>query len=273
MRRLFTQLLFSDDLQPFTSSWRHAAQKGEIQLKGTTGCSKEWSRWQEPVKNQLSSFSPWGLLCVISPVLHWVKSHLEFLFYSILTMFLYISVGFVCHRFSSSVLLFLLSIIVAVAMTVAPLDSHSPTRRCLPASTQHATKTSKSSLSISGTKVEIPWFCQEAVVSVTDLADGQAVSLGADHLHLDPIHQTLQLVPDIPGSSHGAELDEVLIAPLCGVTALHPLRENNVMTAVSRISQGYWVFLKPMDVRLCISTCGPGPYEGLQDESEGLWDE
>lgn len=85
-------------------------------------------------------------------------------------------------------------------------------------------------------------------LSITDLANGQAVSLGADHLHLDPIHQTLQLVPDVPGSSHGAELDEVLIAPLCGVTALHPLREKDIKTAVSitpgfkvGISQGYWV--------------------------------
>lgn len=64
--------------------------------------------------------------------------------------------------------------------------------------------------------------------SITDLANGQAVPLGADHLHLNTIHQTLQLVPDIPGSSHGAELDEVLIAPLCGVTALQPLREKDI---------------------------------------------
>lgn len=61
---------------------------------------------------------------------------------------------------------------------------------------------------------------------ITDLANGQVVSVAADHLHLNTIHQTLQLVPDIPGSSHGAELDEVLIAPLCGVTALRPLREK-----------------------------------------------
>lgn len=68
---------------------------------------------------------------------------------------------------------------------------------------------------------------------LTDLANGQVVSLGADHLHLDAIHQTLQLVPDVPGSPHGAELDEVLVAPLCGVTALHPLRETDIMVAVS----------------------------------------
>ena len=64
-------------------------------------------------------------------------------------------------------------------------------------------------------------------LSITDLTNGQAVPLRADHLHLDAIHQPLQLVPDVPGSSHGAELDEVLVAPLCGVTALQPLREND----------------------------------------------
>lgn len=81
---------------------------------------------------------------------------------------------------------------------------------------------------------------------LTDLADGQVVSLGADHLHLDTIHQPLQLVPDVPGSPHGAELDEVLVAPLCGVTALHPLRETDIMVVVSTMlwlwvgtSQGY----------------------------------
>lgn len=68
---------------------------------------------------------------------------------------------------------------------------------------------------------------------LADLANGQVVSLGADHLHLDAIHQTLQLVPDVPGSPHGAELDEVLVAPLCGVTALHPLRETDITVAVS----------------------------------------
>lgn len=46
------------------------------------------------------------------------------------------------------------------------------------------------------------------------LANGHVVTLGAGHLHLDSVHETLQLVPDIPGSPHGAELNEVLIAPL-----------------------------------------------------------
>lgn len=46
------------------------------------------------------------------------------------------------------------------------------------------------------------------------LANGHVVNLGTDHLHLDSVHETLQLVPDIPGSPHGAELNEVLIAPL-----------------------------------------------------------
>ena len=76
-------------------------------------------------------------------------------------------------------------------------------------------------------------FCQKIVIklwgtlSLTDLANGHAVSLRADHLHLNTIHQTFQLVPDVPGSSHGAELDEVLIAPLRGVPALHPLRDKD----------------------------------------------
>lgn len=60
-------------------------------------------------------------------------------------------------------------------------------------------------------------------MSRTDLTDGDVVPAAADHLHLDALHQTLQLVPDVPGSPHGAELDEVLIAPLGGVAALHPL--------------------------------------------------
>lgn len=57
----------------------------------------------------------------------------------------------------------------------------------------------------------------------THLADGQVFPRRTDHLHLNAIHQTLQLVPHVPGSSHGAELDEVLVTPLSRVAALHPL--------------------------------------------------
>lgn len=49
---------------------------------------------------------------------------------------------------------------------------------------------------------------------LTYLANGHIVFLGTDHLHLDTVHEALQLVPDIPCPPHGAELDEVLIAPL-----------------------------------------------------------
>lgn len=70
-------------------------------------------------------------------------------------------------------------------------------------------------------------------LSITNLANWQAVSMGTYNLYLNTIHQTLQLLPDVSGSSHGAELDEILIAPLCGVTALQPLRETDIMTAVS----------------------------------------
>lgn len=73
-------------------------------------------------------------------------------------------------------------------------------------------------------------------IFTTDLTNGQAVPMGTDHLHFNTIHQTLKLVPHIPRSSHGAELDEVLIAPLCGVTALHPLMEEDIMTAVRTTS-------------------------------------
>lgn len=65
---------------------------------------------------------------------------------------------------------------------------------------------------------------------ITHLPDGQVFSRRADHLHLNTIHQTLQLVPDVPGSSHGAELDEVLVAPLSRVAALHPLWETEIRT-------------------------------------------
>lgn len=62
----------------------------------------------------------------------------------------------------------------------------------------------------------------------TDLANRNTVFLRADHLHFNAIHQTLELVPDITGSSHGAKLDEILIAPLSGVAALNPLREKHM---------------------------------------------
>lgn len=60
--------------------------------------------------------------------------------------------------------------------------------------------------------------------AVTDLADWQVFPRRTDHLHLNAIHQTFQLVAHVPGSSHGPELDEVLVAPLSRVAALHPLR-------------------------------------------------
>lgn len=60
----------------------------------------------------------------------------------------------------------------------------------------------------------------------SNLANGHIVVLGTDHLHLNALHQSLKLVPNVAGSSHGAELDEILIAPLRGMAALHPLREN-----------------------------------------------
>lgn len=89
------------------------------------------------------------------------------------------------------------------------------------------------SLETGSTRPPKVFWSQNWPLCTTDLANGQVVSLGTDHLHLNTIHQPLQLVPDVPGSSHGAELDEVLIAPLCGVTALHPLREKDITTAVS----------------------------------------
>lgn len=73
--------------------------------------------------------------------------------------------------------------------------------------------------------------------SGTDLTDGDVVPVAADHLHLDALHQTLQLIPDVPGSPHGAELDEVLVAPLRGEAALHPLRRKHSRTAF-RIRDG-----------------------------------
>lgn len=68
----------------------------------------------------------------------------------------------------------------------------------------------------------------------TDLADGDVVPLTAEHLHLDAVHQALQLVPDIPGPSHGAELDEVLVAPLRGEAALHPLTEKHEQQPIKK---------------------------------------
>lgn len=47
------------------------------------------------------------------------------------------------------------------------------------------------------------------------LANGHGFTLRADHLHLYALHEALQLVTYVPRSSHGAELDEVLVAPLC----------------------------------------------------------
>ena len=67
----------------------------------------------------------------------------------------------------------------------------------------------------------------------TDLADGCVVALGADHLHFDTVHQTLQLLPYIPRPLHGAELDEVLITPLGGVAALHPLQGKDIRLLMS----------------------------------------
>lgn len=77
-------------------------------------------------------------------------------------------------------------------------------------------------------------ICDPTQCSSTNLANGHIVPLGADHLHFNAIHQSLQLVPDVPGSSHGAKLDEVLIAPLCGEAALHPLKEKHIVSAISR---------------------------------------
>lgn len=61
----------------------------------------------------------------------------------------------------------------------------------------------------------------------TNLSNRHIFSLTADYLHLNALHQPLQLVPDIPGSPHGAELDEVLVAPLSGVSTLDPLRNTD----------------------------------------------
>lgn len=66
---------------------------------------------------------------------------------------------------------------------------------------------------------------------ITDLADWQVFPRRTDHLHLNAIHQTLQLVAHVPGSSHGAELDKILVAPLSRVAALHPLRVTETRSA------------------------------------------
>lgn len=99
-------------------------------------------------------------------------------------------------------------------------------------------------------------FLSRDFLWTTDLTNGQVVSIAADHLHLNTIHQTLQLVPDIPGSSHGAELDEVLIAPLCGVTTLHPLRGKKAITTAIRTTPGLYVWISQGCGRLTGHICG-----------------
>lgn len=121
-------------------------------------------------------------------------------------------------------------------------------------------------------------FCsQNWRLCTTDLANGQVVSVGTDHLHLDTVHQALQLVPDVPGSSHGAELDEVLVAPLCGVTALHPLWEKDITTPVS--TPGFWAGASPDHTVFTDQSCETAVLnlwvwtpQGLQDKFEGLQD-
>lgn len=74
-----------------------------------------------------------------------------------------------------------------------------------------------------------PVLTRVELSAITDLADGQDFPRRTDHLHLNAIHQTLQLVPHVPGSSHGPELDEVLVAPLSRVVALHPLQATETI--------------------------------------------
>lgn len=58
------------------------------------------------------------------------------------------------------------------------------------------------------------------------LADRDVVPFAGGDVYLNALHQPLQLFSHIPCSSHGAELDEILIAPLHRVATLHPLKKK-----------------------------------------------
>lgn len=57
-----------------------------------------------------------------------------------------------------------------------------------------------------------------------DLADRSVVAGAGGRGDLDALHQPLQLLPHVPRPAQGARLYEVLVAPLQGVSAGHPLR-------------------------------------------------
>lgn len=58
------------------------------------------------------------------------------------------------------------------------------------------------------------------------LADRNVVPFAGSNIHLNAFHQPFQLFSHISSPPHRTKLDEILIAPLHGVTAFHPLREK-----------------------------------------------
>ena len=65
----------------------------------------------------------------------------------------------------------------------------------------------------------------------SDLPDSDAVHAAVSDLHLNPLHEALELVPHVPRTAHRTVLDEVLKAPLGRETCFYPLfnkrREEN----------------------------------------------
>lgn len=55
---------------------------------------------------------------------------------------------------------------------------------------------------------------------------GIVAALARAQFNLDAIKKTFQLLTNIPGSLHRPMLDEVLVAPLRGKSALRPLIED-----------------------------------------------
>ena len=56
-----------------------------------------------------------------------------------------------------------------------------------------------------------------------DLSNTDVVPLAGTETNFHTFQEPLQLLPHIPGSAHGSELNKVLIAPLGRVTTLSPL--------------------------------------------------